>query len=175
MRDKDAGAAALLLAELALDQKRKGKTALDYVEAVYQQFGYFRNVGVSMFMTGVEGKQKMVTMLDSLRNNPPTTIGALAVTRVEDLRDEDGKFGPMKGATDAASRNVLLFQLGDLGRVALRPSGTEPKAKAYIEASSPPRPAGATDAQWAATRADVTARIQALEADFVKQAMGRAG
>jgi phosphoglucomutase/phosphomannomutase len=175
MRDKDAGAAALLLAELALDQKRKGKTALDYVEAVYQQFGYFRNVGVSMFMTGVEGKQKMVTMLDSLRNNPPTTIGGLAVTRFEDLRDEDGKFGQLKGATDAASRNVLLFQLGDLGRVALRPSGTEPKAKAYIEACSPPRPASATEAQWAATKADVTARIQALEADFVKQAMARAG
>lgn len=172
MRDKDAGAAALVLAELALDQKRKGKTALDYVEAVYQQFGYFRNEGVSVYMTGIEGKQHMQAMMESLRRDPPHEIAGLAVTAFEDLRDEDGKFGPLKGATDAAARNVLLFRCGDEARVALRPSGTEPKAKAYLEVCSPPR-GGASEEEWQRTKAAVDARMERLKDEFVRLAKGR--
>ncbi len=174
-RDKDAAAAALLLAEIALDQKRKNRLMLDYVEEVHQKFGYFRNEGESVFMTGIEGRQQMAAMLDSLRNDPPRAIGGLAVTGFEDLRDEDGRFGPLKGATDAASRNVLLFQLGESARVALRPSGTEPKAKAYIEACSAPMAHGTTAEGWAAIKAGVDATLRALADDFVKQAMARAG
>ena len=93
-------------------------------------------------MTGVQGKQQMARMLDRLRATPPREVAGLAVTRFEDRRDEEGRFGPLKGATDAASRNVLVFHFGEQARVALRPSGTEPKAKIYLEACSPPCPAG---------------------------------
>ncbi|HEY1859921.1 MAG TPA: phospho-sugar mutase, partial [Gemmataceae bacterium] len=144
IRDKDAAGGALLMAELALDQKRKGKTVLGYLEAIYRQFGYFQNEVVPVVMTGIEGKENMARMLDQLRKTPLQEIGGLAVTEFEDLRDEHGRLGPIKGATDAASRNVLLFHLGEQGRVALRPSGTEPKAKAYVEVCSPPCPAGAS-------------------------------
>src|SRR5262245_45636578 len=112
IRDKDAAAAALLLAELALDQKRKGKSILDYREALQQEFGYFHSEGVSVYVRGVEGKQQMAAMMDSLRADPIREIAGLAVTAFEDLRDENGKFGPLKGATDAASRNVLVYRLG---------------------------------------------------------------
>ena len=91
-------------------------------------------------MTGIQGKQHMARMLDRLRATPPQEIGGLAVTAFEDLRDEHGRLGPLKGATDAAARNVLIFRLGDRARIALRPSGTEPKAKAYVEVCSPPAP-----------------------------------
>jgi phosphoglucomutase/phosphomannomutase len=175
IRDKDAAAAALLLAELALDQKRKGKTILDYLDALQQQFGYFRNEGVSVFMRGVEGRQQMAAMMDNLRAEPVRGIAGLAVTAFEDLRDEDGRLGPIKGATDAASRNVLVYRLGDRAKVALRPSGTEPKAKAYLEACSPPCPSGTSAEAWQRTRAEVDALLERIKQDFVRQALGRIG
>src|SRR5262249_34465823 len=87
IRDKDAAGGALLLSELALDQKRKGLTVLDLLEHLAKQFGYFRNEGVTVQMTGIQGKQDMIRMLDALRKTPPRTVGGLALTGFEDLRD----------------------------------------------------------------------------------------
>ena len=74
IRDKDAAAACLLLAELALDQKRHGqdgrRSALD---AIARQFGYFRNELITIVMPGLEGKQNMARMLDRLRADPPAS------------------------------------------------------------------------------------------------------
>ena len=157
IRDKDAGGAAVLMAELALDQKRRGQTVLDYLDGWLGEFGYFRNEGVPIFMRGVEGKRQMTRMLDRLRATPPQEIGGLAVTRFEDLRDEEGRFGPLKGATDAASRNVLVFRCRRTRRGwCLRPSGTEPKAKSLpgsVFAAAAcrgrrPRPGGGRVRMW---------------------------
>ena len=60
LRDKDAGGAAVLLAEMALEQKRQGRTVLDYLDALARQFGYFRNEVLNIVMTGIEGKSNMV-------------------------------------------------------------------------------------------------------------------
>src|SRR5262249_12920040 len=59
IRDKDAGASAVLFAEMALEQKRRGWTLLAYLDSLFREFGYFRNEVVPVFMTGVEGKQDM--------------------------------------------------------------------------------------------------------------------
>src|SRR5262249_33822652 len=112
IRDKDAAGASLLTAELTLHQKRQGRTVLDYLEAIHRQFGYFRNEGVQIVMTGILGKKNMAAMLDKLRASPPREIGGLKVTGFEDLRDERGRMGPIKGDTDAAARNLLIFRLG---------------------------------------------------------------
>jgi phosphoglucomutase/phosphomannomutase len=175
IRDKDAGGSALLLAELALDQKRQGKTVLDYLAALARQFGYFRNEVIMVTMPGIEGKTQMAKMLDLLRRSPPKEIGGLAVTGFEDLRDERGRMGPFKGATDYAARNFLSFQLGERGRIALRPSGTEPKAKAYVEVCSPPCPAGASAQQWQRTCQEVDGLMQRLADDFLTTALGLVG
>jgi phosphoglucomutase/phosphomannomutase len=175
LRDKDAAGAAVLLAEMALDQKRKGRTLLDYLEQLQKEFGYFRNEGVPVFMRGVQGKQQMAEMLDRLRADPPREIAGLPVTSFEDLRDEEGRMGPLRGATDAASRNVLVFRCGEQARVVLRPSGTEPKAKIYLEACSPPCPPGTSAEQWQQTRRQVDQLIQKLSNDFVRQALSRIG
>src|SRR5262249_6311216 len=74
IRDKDAAGAALLLAELALDQKRQGKTVADYLEEIYRQFGYFRHDLANLAMKGIEGKQEMTRMLEGLRAKPPKEI-----------------------------------------------------------------------------------------------------
>jgi phosphoglucomutase/phosphomannomutase len=175
IRDKDAGAAALVMAELALEQKRRGKTVVDYLEQLQWDFGYFRNEGIPVFMRGVEGKQQMAALLDSLRRDPLHQIAGLTVTHFEDLRDEEGRFGPLQGATDAASRNVLIFRCGEHARVALRPSGTEPKAKAYLETCSDPCPSGATAVQWEKIKMGVDELMARLSADFLKQALARIG
>jgi phosphoglucomutase/phosphomannomutase len=175
IRDKDAGGAALLMAELALDQKRQGRTVLDYLDSIYRQFGYVRNEGLTVAMTGIAGKQNMTRMLDALRRSPPRAVAGLAVTSVEDLRDEDGRMGPIKGATDFAGRNFLIFRLGDRARVVLRPSGTEPKAKTYIEVSSPPCAPGTAPAAWQRNCREVDELARRIAEDFQRQALGLIG
>src|SRR5262249_9406674 len=94
IRDKDAAGAALLLAELTLDQKRQAKNVLNYLENIERRFGFFRNEVRNIVMLGIEGKQKMAKMLDGLRSQPPQTIGGLAVTGFDDLQNEEGWMGP---------------------------------------------------------------------------------
>jgi phosphoglucomutase len=176
IRDKDAGGAAVLLAEVGLEQKRQGRTVIDYLDKLARQFGYFRNEVLNIVMPGIEGKSNMGHMLDALRSNPPQRIGGLPVASFEDVRDENGRMGPIKGATDYAARNFLIFRLqeeqagsGIAARVVLRPSGTEPKAKAYVEVSS--APASPKIAAWEQTTRVVDAQVQQVATDFLRQAL----
>ena len=178
LRDKDSACAALLMAEAALDQKRQGRTLLDYLGSLNRQFGYYRNELLNLVMTGLEGKQDMARMLDALRTTPPSEIGGLPVTRFEDLRDENGRLGPFKGDTDRAARNFLVFRLAGSGltaKVSLRPSGTEPKAKAYLEVASEPRPATMPEAEWEAVNGRVDAQVRRLATDFLTKALATVG
>ncbi len=167
IRDKDSGAAVLLLAEMALDRKRAGSNVIAYLRTLEKQFGYFKNEIRNLAMPGIEGKTLMARMLDRLRQAPPKSVAGLAVTGFDDLLDENGWMGPYKGATDKASRNFMIFTLGDNARIALRPSGTEPKAKAYIEVCSPPCPHGLSDADWQKRCAEVDAAARTIAEAFM--------
>lgn len=177
VRDKDSAVAALLLAEAALFVKRERRTLVDYLDDLSRQFGYFKNGLENLVMTGIEGKQNMVKMIDSLRANPPKSIGGLPVVQFEDLRNESGRMGPFKGETDKAARNFLIFRLkgekGIEGKVCLRPSGTEPKAKAYLEVSTLPRPATMTDDVWQAQCQEADRLLKAIGKDFLALALGK--
>ena len=178
VRDKDSACAALLLAEAALYQKRLGHTLVDYLDDLNRQFGYFRNELLNIVLTGLEGKVNMGRMLDALRKTPPKHIGGLPVTSFEDLWDTEGRMGPFKGDTDRAARNFLIFRLAGEGiaaKVCLRPSGTEPKAKAYIEVSGPPWKAGTPQVAWDGACATIDARVQELATDFLAQALATIG
>jgi phosphoglucomutase len=179
LRDKDSAIAVLLMAEAGLVQKRAGRTLVDYLDDLNRQFGYYRNEVINLVMTGLEGKQDMAKMLDTLRGSPPKSIGGLAVTGFEDLRDETGRMGPFKGDTDKAARNFLIFRMaggnGLTAKVCLRPSGTEPKAKAYLEVCTDPRPAGTTDAAWATLTAAADAQAQRLATEFLATALATVG
>jgi len=175
IRDKDSACGCLLLAELALDEKRCGRTVVDRLELLARQFGYFRNELINIVMTGIEGQRDMALMLDRLRARPPKSIGGLDVTEFEDLRDPDGRMGPIKGATDSAGRNVLIFRLGEMGSVVLRPSGTEPKAKAYIEVSTPPYRPGTSATDWTAQCQSVDDQTRAIAEDFLSRTLALVG
>jgi phosphoglucomutase/phosphomannomutase len=171
IRDKDAGGAALLLAELALQEKRGGGDIWQYLERMHRQFGYFHSEARTLVLPGVEGKQLMARLLDRLRTTPPTEIGGLKVSSVEDLQDEEGRLGPFKGATDRAARNFLIFRLGEQGRVALRPSGTEPKAKTYVEIGIRPQREG----DWPRRCQEVDATARRVADEFIASCRGIVG
>ncbi len=135
IRDKDSAGACLLLAELAAQCKAEGSTVIDYLNNIYSEFGFTRNLLISVGLAGAEGKDIMERMLNSYREKTPTEIGRYNVKEMLDLQDPEVRFGPIKSETDRAGRNVLVFHMQDGKKGVLRPSGTEPKTKIYFEAT----------------------------------------
>lgn len=139
LRDKDAAGAALALAEYASLLGREGRTLVDALEAIWAREGYVHNELVSTVMRGAAGKARIDRIQAVLRQDPPATVGGWRVVAMHDRADPTGPLGPIKSGTDAASRDVLVFLLAEDGateptaRLLLRPSGTEPKNKVYVE------------------------------------------
>ena len=175
MRDKDAAGAALLLAELAAWQRRQGRVLFDYLDDIYKRYGYFANLGASMVMSGAEGAGRIQHIQDTLRHSPPTEITGWEVTRVVDHWDESGAHGPLLSDTDRAARNVLAYQLANGARVIIRPSGTEPKNKLYLEVPAPPLGIEAGDGALARSKTATDALAQRLADDFTRQMLATIG
>ncbi|MEM7015356.1 MAG: phospho-sugar mutase [Verrucomicrobiota bacterium] len=135
IRDKDSAGPSLLIAELASECKQRGETVSDYLTEVYRKYGLTRNMQLSIGLAGATGAAQMQEMLTSLRQNPVSSVAGVGVTQMIDLQDESGRFGPIKSETDRVSRNVMLHPLENGCRIAVRPSGTEPKCKLYVEGS----------------------------------------
>jgi len=169
IRDKDAAGAALLLAELAALQRAKGETLLDYLDNLYRRYGYYANLGTSMVMTGAEGTVQIQAIQQGLRQQPPTVVAGWEVTQHVDHWDETGRHGRFLSETDKASRNVLVFRLENGARVLVRPSGTEPKNKVYIEVPAPPVGRQARREALARCKADTDAVAQRIADDFTRQ------
>lgn len=169
VRDKDAAGGALVLAELAERERARGRSLFDALLELWREVGYVGNQLRSVVMLGAEGKARIGALMESLRASPPVEIGGLAVSEVLDRQDPTGVFGPILSETDRASRNVLVFRLGAAGRLILRPSGTEPKAKVYVELLGRP---GADPLE---ERARVDAQVQAMGEAFLSLALERVG
>ena len=175
LRDKDAAGAAILLAELAACQRQQGRVLLDYLDDIYRRYGYFANLGVSMVMSGAEGASRIQHIQDTLRHHPPAEIAGWEVTRAVDHWDESGVHGPLLSDTDRAARNVLVYQLANGARVIIRPSGTEPKNKLYLEVPAPPLGVEAGDDDLARSKAATDAQAQRLADDFTRQMLATIG
>jgi len=134
VRDKDGVDASMLFAEMALYYKRQGKTVHDVFEELCKKHGYFKEDLMNFSFEGAEGVVKMKSIIENIRNNPPKALAGSKVVRSVDYHKEglkEGEFNPDTGLPDS---NVLEFSTENGGKIIIRPSGTEPKMKAYISA-----------------------------------------
>jgi phosphoglucomutase len=123
VRDKDAVVSSMLIAEMAAYFKKQGKSILNVLNELYQEFGYYSEKLISIVLEGLEGQQKITRIMESIRHDPIEQIGDMKLTKTIDyLYDE----------TDAGKSDVLRYYMNDGSWYAVRPSGTEPKIKLYI-------------------------------------------
>jgi phosphoglucomutase len=133
-RDKDAVAACLLMAEVAVWYSLRGMSLYQGLQELYQQYGYYKEKVVSFEMDGSEGLVKIKAVMDGLRNHPPR---ALAGKRVLAVRDYDKRLrkdlaNGQEGPLQLPRSDVLYFEMEGDAWFAARPSGTEPKIKLYL-------------------------------------------
>lgn len=135
-RDKDAVVASMLICEMAAYYKAQGKTLIDVMNGLYDEFGYYCNTVQSYTFEGASGMEKMAAIMDGLRVNKPSSFAGYEVAKIDDYKTSkstDVKTGEESEITLPKS-NVLAYTLTDGNKVIVRPSGTEPKIKAYITA-----------------------------------------
>ena len=146
VRDKDGISAGLLLAELAAEAKASGRTLFDLLDEVYLAHGLHASEQLSV---RVEDLGELAIMMDRLRRDPPSSLAGSVVVEAQDLNEGSGSLPP----TDA-----LRYVGADSTRVIIRPSGTEPKLKCYLEVVVPVRTAQALPA----AKATAAARLEAV-------------
>lgn len=134
VRDKDAVNASMLICEMALDYKRKGMTLVDAINALYEKHGYYINSVLNFGFEGEDGMKKMASIMDHLRQNPPTVIANLTVVGHSDYQESKCVEGGAVTEIDLPKSNVLEYRLENGAKIIVRPSGTEPKIKVYLSA-----------------------------------------
>ena len=136
VRDKDGVNASLLIAEVACACAAQGITLYDYVQSIFREYGYFVEKVVSKTLPGKDGLTRMKEIMKDLRENPPKELCGMKVTAVRDYlkgtRTADGKVEP----TGLPKSDVLYFELEKGNWVCVRPSGTEPKIKLYVNTNA---------------------------------------
>jgi phosphoglucomutase len=135
VRDKDAVSAMSLLAEICAYAKDQGKTLYDLLMDIYLEYGFSKEFTVNVVRPGKSGADEIKAMMDNFRNNPPTELGGSKIVLWKDYetlvqKDINGKESKMDMP---ATSNVLQWFCDDQTKVSVRPSGTEPKIKFYIE------------------------------------------
>jgi phosphoglucomutase len=129
VRDKDANGATLMFAEMCAYAKSLNKTVDELLDDIYCEYGYYLEKGNSLVFEGAAGSEKIRRLAESYKASPPKEIDGSAVTEVVDfsqggIRDVEGDELPKEKMT--------MFHLADGRRIAVRPSGTEPKIKFYL-------------------------------------------
>ncbi|ROR89886.1 phospho-sugar mutase [Nocardioides aurantiacus] len=154
VRDKDGVSALLLVCDLAARLKAEGRTLLDRLDDLAREHGLHATDQLSVRMDDLAA---IPAAVDRLRSAPPATLGGLAVEQVDDLAQGAGPGLP--------PTNGLRLRLAEGGRVVVRPSGTEPKLKCYLEVVVPVD-AGGVDA----ARISAAGRLDAIRADLAAAA-----
>lgn len=158
VRDKDAVVASMLICEMAAFYRTKGISLLQARENMYKKYGNYVHTQSSFVCEGASGMERMKEIMAGLRSNTPTEIGGLKVTRFEDYAAStsiDTETGAKTMLTLPKS-DVLTFKLTDGASVIIRPSGTEPKIKAYYTTIGK-------------TREEAAALEKTIAADFAKK------
>jgi phosphomannomutase len=153
VKDKDGVSAALLLAELAAEVKAAGRTLVDLLDEIAVRFGLHATDQLSVRVSALP---EIAAAMNRLRTQPPVELGGRAVNGVDDLAEGSAGLPPTEG---------LRYWLADGGRVIVRPSGTEPKLKCYLEVVQP-----VPDGDVAAARRTASAALSAIKRDVARAA-----
>ncbi|KAA6337375.1 Phosphoglucomutase [termite gut metagenome] len=135
VRDKDAVSACCLIAEIAAWAKDNGKTLFQLLQDIYVEYGFSKEKSISVVKKGKSGAEEIKQMMDAFRSNPPAEIAGSKVITWKDYQalkqaDINGKTTPLDMPETS---NVLQYFTEDGTKISVRPSGTEPKIKFYIE------------------------------------------
>lgn len=132
VRDKDGVNAAMLVCEMAAVYKKEGKSLLERLEELYKEYGYLCSRVVNKMFTGMYPMAEMAAVMEKLRTMPPARLGGETVSCYGDyLKGEILQEGEAY-ETGLDKTNMLRYQLGEKGWAVVRPSGTEPKMKIYL-------------------------------------------
>ncbi len=137
VRDKDGVNASMLIAETAAWYKKQGMTLYDGLQSLYEKYGYYDAKVTSFALAGKDGLAKMGELMKALRDQAPADFDGVRVTAVRDYKvgerhDAAGQVTRLEQPTS----NVLYYELENQGWICVRPSGTEPKIKLYVNAVS---------------------------------------
>ncbi|MGC9366969.1 MAG: phospho-sugar mutase [bacterium] len=140
VRDKDGINAALIIAEIAAFAKQQGISLYDKLQQIYETYGYHAEKLISFSFEGIEGKQRINSIMSKLRSEPPGQINQSPLKEKQDylekkITDQQGK---QTGETTLPQSNVIALLFQDGTKITARPSGTEPKIKFYFFVSNPP-------------------------------------
>lgn len=138
LRDKDAVSAVAILCEMAAYEKDQGRSLYEKLIDLYVQYGFFKENLISITKKGMRGQEEIAEMMQSYRDNTPTSINGSEVVQLLDYQLSKGK-NPKTGEEweiKLPKSNVLQFILADGSKISARPSGTEPKIKFYFSVNT---------------------------------------
>lgn len=164
-RDKDAVSAISLMAEALAWAKHNGMNFLQMIQDIYIKYGFSREAGISLVRKGKSGAEEIVAIMKNFRQNPPKQIAGSDVVIVKDYADltlrnlKDGETTKMDMPTTS---NVLQYFTEDGTKISVRPSGTEPKIKFYIEVKGEMN----TNADYATANDMAETKIEAVKKDL---------
>lgn len=164
-RDKDSVSAISLMAEIAAWAKDKNMDFLQMLQDIYMKYGFSKEEGISVVRLGKSGAEEIVAMMKGFRANPPKQLGGSPVITIKDYADlnlTDITTGKIEKMDMPTTSNVLQYFTADGTKVSIRPSGTEPKIKFYIEVR------GHLDsaADYDRANTDAKAKIDAVKKDL---------
>ena len=165
VRDKDAVSACALMAEVTAWAKDNGKTLFELLQDIYIEYGFGKEKGISVVRKGKSGAEEIAQMMIDFRTSPPVEIAGSKVVTIKDyetLKKTDVATGNVTNLDMPATSNVLQFFTQDGTKISVRPSGTEPKIKFYIEVRGEMK----TSADYDAADAAANAKIEAVRASM---------
>lgn len=165
VRDKDAVSSCALMAEIAAWAKDNGKTLFELLLDIYLEYGFGKEKGISVVRKGKTGAEEILKIMGDFRTNPPKELAGSEILIIKDyktLKQTNTQTGEVIDMDMPATSNVLQYFTKDGTKISVRPSGTEPKIKFYIEVRGTMK----TRADYKAADAAANLKIEAARASL---------
>ena len=165
VRDKDAISSCSLMAEIAAWAKDNGKTMFELLQDIYLEFGYGKEKGISVVRKGKSGAEEIQQIMSDFRSNPPKELAGSKILVIKDyitLKQTNIATGKVTELDMPETSNVLQYFTEDGTKISVRPSGTEPKIKFYIEVRGEMK----SRADYAAAETAANNKIEAARASL---------